>query len=72
MRLRTELTLLRAIAIFVAGVVGGTQIALYLFDLYDDGVADVRSGIIAAVMLVLGLILVAWSFRGSRREPPAT
>jgi hypothetical protein len=56
----------------MAGSFAGIQIGLYLFDLYDDGVADLRSGIIALIILVLGLVLVAWSFRGSPREPPRT
>ena len=53
----------RALAIYVSGLVAGVQSALYLFDLSDDGVADWRSGAIALVLIVLGLALLARSFR---------
>jgi hypothetical protein len=67
MRLRAELSLARVLAIYVAGAIAGAQIALYLFDLYDDGIADVRSLLIGLVFLALGLIFALRSFRAARR-----
>jgi multisubunit Na+/H+ antiporter MnhG subunit len=61
--------LLRGLAFYAAGVIAGIQIALYLFDLYDDGVADVKSGIIGVLLLVLGVMFVAWSVQRSSRRP---
>ena len=63
MRRRAELSLARVLAIFVAGVIAGVQIALYLFDLYDDGIADFRSFLIGLILLVSGLIFALRSFR---------
>ena len=53
----------RALAFYCSGLVAGVQSALYLFDLSDDGVADWRSGAIALVFIVLGLVLLVRSFR---------
>ncbi|MFL5541441.1 MAG: hypothetical protein ACJ8J0_20815 [Longimicrobiaceae bacterium] len=44
------------------------QGALYLFDVYDDGVADWRSGAIAVGFVAAGLAAIALSFR--RRGDP--
>lgn len=71
MRRRAELSLVRVLAIYVAGAIAGMQIALYLFDFYDDGVADLRSLLIGLLLFALGLILVLQGFRPPRmsREP---
>lgn len=53
----------RAIAIYSSGLLAGVQVALYLFDLSDDGVADWRSGVIALVFIGLGLVLIFRTFR---------
>ena len=68
LRYRAEISLLRALAFFVAGLIAGIQIALYLFDLYDDGVGDVRSGMIGAALLIVGFGFVMWSYRSRARR----
>jgi hypothetical protein len=50
--------------IYLAGLLAGIQIALFLFDLYDDGTADLRSGLIGLVFLLVGAWLVTAPFRG--------
>ena len=52
----------RLLVIYASGIVAGIQGGLYLTDLYDDGVADWRSGAIAVVLVVLGLAFVARTF----------
>ncbi|MFL5574945.1 MAG: hypothetical protein ACJ79S_03105 [Gemmatimonadaceae bacterium] len=63
---RRELSVLRALAIYAAGLATGVQGAFYLFDLLDDGVADVRSGLVALLFLLLSLALIARWFRARR------
>lgn len=63
---RRELSVGRALAIYAAGLATGVQLALYLFDVLDDGVADVRSGLVALVFLALSLALIARWFRTRR------
>ena len=63
---KRELGLGRVLVIYLAGLVAGVQLALYLFDRYDDGVADARSLWIALAMIALGIGFVAWTFRGRR------
>jgi len=63
MRTRREVTLGRVLLIYLAGIVAGVQGGLYLFDVYDDSVADWRSGVIALGFVAAGLALVALSFR---------
>ena len=60
---RQELSAGRVLLIYVAGVIAGVQGGLYLFDVYDDGVADWRSGLIALAFVAAGLALIARSFR---------
>jgi hypothetical protein len=68
MQRKRELTLWRVLLIYLAGIFAGVQGALYLFDVYDDGVADWRSGAIALVLVAAGLATIALTFR--RRSPP--
>jgi len=65
LRTTSTISLARAVAILAAGFVAGVQIALYLFDLYDDGTADPKSGFIGVVFLVLALLVTLWPFRSS-------
>jgi hypothetical protein len=70
------LTLGRVLLVWLAGLLAGIQAALYLFDLYDDGVADWHSGAIAVALAAAGLGFVAWTFRRPNAaprpiEPPA-
>lgn len=57
------MTMRRAFGILALGVVSGIQIALYLYDYYDDGVADIRSLLIGLGMLVLSVWFTIRSFR---------
>ena len=68
MRRTRELALGRVLLIYLAGIVAGVQGALYLFDVYDDGVADWRSGAIALAFVAAGLAAIALTFR--RRASP--
>jgi hypothetical protein len=58
-----RVSIARVLVVYVAGLVAGIQCALYLFDRFDDGVADVRSLYIGLGMVALGLGFVGWSFR---------
>lgn len=71
---RTEHSLLRVLMIFLMGILVGAQLALYLFDYYDDGIADVRSALIGLGMLGFFLIISLWRFirPGGRGIPEAT
>ena len=60
------LSIRRVVAIYAAGLVAGVQGALYLFDLFDDGVADWRSGAIAVAFVGMGVALIARTFRSHR------
>lgn len=53
----------QVLTIFALGLVCGIQAALYLYDLYDDGIADGRSALIAVLLIVLGLGYVLFVFR---------
>jgi hypothetical protein len=67
---RAHLSFIRVLGIYAAGVLAGIQLALYLFDYYDDGVADLRSAAIAAILLAVGVSFVLWSFRRSQPDLP--
>lgn len=54
------------LAIYVAGLAAGVQGALYLYDRYDDGVADWRTGAIALAFVALGLAFIVRTFRKAR------
>ncbi len=62
----TQLSLRRVLAIYVAGLAAGVQGALYLYDRYDDGVADWRTGAIALAFVALGLAFIVRTFRKAR------
>ena len=62
LRRRAEHTLIRVLSIYAAGLCAGMQIALYLFDVYDDGTADIRSLLIGLVFFALGLFFALWRF----------
>ena len=64
---RQDLSLGRVLLIYLAGLLAGVQGALYLFDRFDDGVADWRSGLIALAFVALGIGFVAATFRRPRR-----
>lgn len=60
------MTMWRALGILALGVVSGIQIALYLYDYYDDGVADIRSLLIGLGMLALSVWFTIRPFRPKR------
>ena len=64
--LRARISLLRALVFFGLGLLTGTQGALYLYDTFDDGVSDPRSGVIALLFLLVSLTFILWSFRRRR------
>jgi pilus assembly protein TadC len=66
-RQRTEHSLLGTLFIYLLGVLAGVQIALYLFDYFDDGVAEPLSGWIGVGFLAVGLAVAMWPFVRARR-----
>lgn len=58
-----EVNVFRVLTIFLLGLVCGVQTALYLFDLYDDGIADIKSALIAGVMVALSVGYIFFTFR---------
>jgi hypothetical protein len=56
LRRRAEHTLIRVLLIYAAGLSAGMQIALYLFDVYDDGTGDIRSLRVGLLFFSLGLV----------------
>jgi MFS family permease len=60
---RREVSMGSVLAIYALGLAAGIQVALYLFDRFDDGVADARSGIIGIGLVLLGLGAIAVLFR---------
>ena len=69
---KQALSLGRVILIYLAGVVAGVQGGLYLFDVYDDSVADWRSGVIALAFVAAGVAIIALSFRRRGAHPEST
>lgn len=67
-----EISIGRALAIWLLGLIAGIQVALYLFDLYDDGVADWKSGAIGLAFVVAGLLFVIGTFRRGAAIPRAS
>lgn len=61
-RQRTEHSLMGTLFVYMLGVLAGVQIALYLFDYYDDGVTEPLSGLIGIGFLAAGLAVVLWPF----------
>lgn len=64
----TNISLARAIVILILGVITGIQLALYLYDYYDDGVAELLSLFIGVGMLLLALGFVFFTFITRRND----
>ena len=62
------ISLLRAIGFLLVGVVCGIQLALYLYDYYEDGVAELTSLLIGLGMVALATGWVLFSFRKHKKE----
>lgn len=65
---RRELSLGKVLLIYGLGLLAGVQGALYLYDTFDDGVSEPLSGIIALAFVVVGLGVVAGSFRRPKAD----
>jgi hypothetical protein len=66
--LKAEHSLARVLGIHAAGFVAGIQIALYLYDRYDDGVADPKSLWIGLAMFAAGAAFALSRFRRRSSE----
>ena len=64
MRWQAPIKLWRTLVVYVLGLVAGIQCALYLFDRYDDGVAEPLSAGIGGVMVAIGIVVAVWPYRG--------
>lgn len=65
-----QMSLSRVLGIFVLGLVSGAQIALYLYDYYDDGIADSNSLLIGIGMIGVSLGFVLYAFAYKRGSAP--
>ena len=64
-----NISLLRVLGIFSLGLVSGIQLALYLFDCYDDGIADARSLLVGICMVLASVGFILFSFaKGETRQ----
>ncbi|MAV25122.1 MAG: hypothetical protein CMQ05_03250 [Gammaproteobacteria bacterium] len=57
------ITLIRATTILFLGIVCGIQLGLYMFDYYDDGIAEFQSLVIGLIMVLCALAFVVLQFR---------
>lgn len=57
------ITLVRATTILFLGIVCGIQLGLYMFDYYDDGIAELQTLVIGIVMVLCALGFVVLQFR---------
>lgn len=64
-----QITLLRVTGIFLLGLISGIQIALYLYDYYDDGIADYKSLLIGIAMGIFSIGFILISFRENNLKP---
>ena len=71
LRKSRRLTIFRALAFLLLGVLSGIQIALYLYDYYDDGIAEFGSLLIGLAMLAASIGFVAYSYRQKRPRDQA-
>ena len=63
-----KVTILRASGIFILGLISGIQLALYMYDYYDDGIADYKSLLIGIVMIVLSLGFILYTYIGDKPD----
>lgn len=59
---RARISLGRTVLVYALGLVAGIQCALYLFDLYDDGVASPLTGAIGSVLVMIGIGVAIWPY----------
>ena len=60
------ISLLRTSGIYFLGLISGIQIALYMYDYYDDGIADYKSLLIGIAMVLLSVGFILYTFRSER------
>jgi len=63
-----KLTMNRVFIIYTFGLITGIQVALYLYDYYDNGIADIKSLLIGMVMAVLSIAFILYSFRNTKPD----
>ncbi len=63
-----KISILRVMIILALGVITGIQIALYLFDYFDDQIADSTSLIIGIAFLILSIGVVLFTFKHERSK----
>lgn len=63
-----EITILRTFGIFFLGIISGIQVALYLYDYYDDGIADYKSLLIGIAMVLLSLGFILYTYRSDNSK----
>ncbi len=61
-------TFLRTSGIFLLGLISGIQIALYMYDYYDDGIADYKSLLIGIAMVLLSLGFILYTYRSDNSK----
>lgn len=60
---RAELTLGQVLFFYSWGLVAGAQLALYMYDYFDDGMAEALSGLIGVGLVLLGTLIILARFR---------
>jgi hypothetical protein len=63
-----KITLRRVFGIFLFGLISGIQIALYMYDYYDDGIADYKSLLIGIAMIILSIGFILYTFRSTTQD----
>lgn len=58
-----KIRLRRVFVIFLFGLISGIQIALYMYDYYDDGIADYKSLLIGILMVILSFGFILYTFK---------
>lgn len=65
MRSSKKITLRRVFGIFFLGLISGIQVALYMYDYYDDGIAELLSLFIGIALVILSIGYILYSFRST-------
>lgn len=60
---RAELTLRQVLFFYGWGLVAGAQLALYLYDYFDDGTAEALSGLIGIGLVLSGALIILARYR---------
>lgn len=65
---RAQLTLGQVLFFYGWGLVAGAQVALYLYDYFDDGTAEALSGLIGVGLVLFGTLIILVRYRGRTDE----